>query len=185
VETRARWTPVGTYAALAGLLVAIALGAAGLMHIAEHESIPWSTLPIQAQRFAMGVEGIGLSAALVLLVLLLIAHRLVEVRPEVRAPAHVGLAAVLAPGLVTHAAMAVVHIGAVPAESIHLGLIVLGAVAVCLVVALAVTGAMIRRGSARRFPRLLHRPLSVALALVVAGHIVVAASHSAMHNSFV
>jgi hypothetical protein len=185
METRTRWTPVGTYAALTGLLVAIALGAAGLMHIGEHESIPWSTLPVQAQRFAIGVEGIGLTSAIVLMVLLLFAHQLLEVRPGRRLPLHLGLAAMLVPGVAAHAVLALVHVRSVPAEPLHAGLLLLGGVAVGLIAALAVTGVLIQRGSVQRLPRFLHGPLALALALMVAGHVVVAASHSAMHNSFV
>jgi hypothetical protein len=184
METRRRWTPVGTYATLTGLLVAIALAAAGLMHIGEHGSMPWSTLPVQAQRFAVGVEGIGLTAAIALMVLLLFAHHLFEVRQDLRLTVHLGLTAVLVPGAATHAVMAVAHIQGVPAEPLHAGLVALGVVATCLIVALAVTGALIRRG-VQGVPRFLHGPLAIALALMVAGHIVVAASHSAMHNSFV
>lgn len=185
MEARPRWTPVGAYAAVTGLLVAIALGAAGLMHVAEHGSIPWSELPVQAQRFAIGVESVGLSAAIVLLVLLLLAHRLIETRADLRLPLHIGMAAILLPGVVTHALMAIAHSRTVPAGSIHVGLIALGAAATCLIVALSVTGAMIQRGSARRLPRALHRPLAIALTLMVAGHVIVAATHSAMHDSFV
>lgn len=185
MEAKARWTPVGTYAALTALLIATAMGAAAIMHVAEHESMPWSTLPIQVQRFAMGAEGVGLTAAIVLLVLLLVAFRLVDVKPDLRLSLHLGFGAVLLPGVVTHAIMAVAHVRSVPAEPIHAGLIALGAVAVCLIAGLAITGSMIQRGSANKIPRLLHAPLAIALALLVAGHVLTAASHSAMHNSFV
>jgi hypothetical protein len=185
VEGKPRWTPVGTYAALTALLVAIALGAAALMHIGEHQGIPWSTLPARAQQFAVGVEGVGMAVAIVLLVLLLFAHGLLEARRDVRPQLHLAFAAVLVPGVITHATMATIHVGSVPSEALHVGLIALGAVAVVLILALAVTGALIRRGSLSRLPRLLHGPLAIALALLASGHIVAAASHSAMHNSFV
>jgi hypothetical protein len=185
MAVRRRWTPVGTYAALTALLVAIGLGAAGLMHILEHESIPWSKLPIAAQRFAMGVEGVGLSAAIVLLTLLLAAYRLLGPEEGVSLPWHLAIVAVLVPGVLTHATLAVVHVASVPADAVHAGVIALGALAVCLVVALAVTGELVRRGKAGGFPRWIHGPLAIALTLAVAGHIVIAAAHSAMHDSFV
>jgi hypothetical protein len=185
MDAKARWTPVGTYAALTVLLVAIALGAAGLMHIAEHESIPWSALPMRAQQFAIGVEGVGLTAAIVLLGLLLAAFRLLGPETAEKLRVHLGLAVVLFPGVATHAALAVAHVESVPAESMHAALIALGILAACLVVALAVTGEMLRRGASSMIPRWLHAPLAIALALTASAHIVLAASHSAMHNSFV
>jgi hypothetical protein len=185
MRERARWTPVGTYAALTGLLVAIALGAAALMHIAEHQGIPWSTLSREAQRFATGVEGVGLIAAIVLLVLLLFAYRLLGADLDRRLHVHLWLAAVLVPGIATHAIMAGMHLAGVPGEAIHVGLVALGSVAVALIGALAVTGEMIRRGASGSLPRWLHGPLAISLTILVAAHIVVAASHSAMHNSFV
>jgi hypothetical protein len=181
---RRRWTPVGAYAALAGLLTAIGLSAAALMHQGEHGSIPWSTLPIGAQRFAEGGEGVGFFSAVVLLAMMMVAHRLFEVSDEARRAWHLALAAVLGPAVLFHGALAITHVLMVPAETIHIGLVALGTIGVLLILALATTGVMIERGVASRLPRLVHGPLALALTLVISGHIVVAASHSAMHNSF-
>jgi len=110
MDAKARWTPVGTYATLVAMLVAVGRGAAGVIYVPAHQSIPWSTIPAQAQRFTMGVDGVGLGVALVLVGLLFHAFSLIDVRPELRFPLHLGLVAVVVTGHIAVAASnSVIH----------------------------------------------------------------------------
>jgi hypothetical protein len=181
MDAKAHWTPVGTYAMLTALLVAVGLGAAGVMYVAEHPSTSWSTIPAQAQRFAIGVDGAGLVTSLLLVGLLLSAFSMVDVRPDLRFPLHLGLVALLVAGVVIHVVMATLHVASLPVAPVQVALVVLGVLAVCLIAGLATTGALIKRGSTSKLPRLLHAPFAIAVGLLVTGHIAVAVSGSVMH----
>lgn len=182
METRTHWTPVGTYAAVNAFLLATALGAAALMHIGEHEAIPWSSLSPQAQHLEVAADGAGLMVALCIAAGLFLGAELFDVGEGIRVPVHAVLAAGATALVMVHAGLAVAHVLETPSDVAHLALLVVGAAAALFLLALA--GWRLWRSAGAALPNAVHRGLAIALALVGGGHILIAVSHSAMHGTF-